>query len=103
GIIKRAPCLRFIFPTMKRTLARWSWRKLVIATGALLVSYGSHACFAADGNQLLNHCTAPRADAGDFRKGLCLGYIIGVTDASSEVCPPPGSDRGQGRDVVVRY
>ena len=88
-------------PDMKRMLAWYPCRELVIAMGALLVSYGSHACFAADdGNVFLNDCST--ADVTSLR-GYCMGYITGVVESFSDVCSPRGSKRGQGQDVVVRY
>ena len=64
-----------------------------------------------DGNRLYRYCQ----DTGAFGKGLCSGYILGVTDALMAIqagstkprtfClpidPPPA--KGTLHDLVVRY
>lgn len=62
------------------------------------------------GNGLLDSCT--NADSM-LRKGVCIGYISGASDAlqmldsdkeaKRYICTPAGVTRGQIRDVVIKY
>ena len=53
-----------------------------------------------DGNRLLLDCNSPRA----FSRGICLGFIQGVSDSpvhGSRVCSPAVGS--QVKQVVVRF
>lgn len=67
--------------------------------------------YAFTGNELANYLATnkqinegKRGDA--FDSALSIGYIEGVGDslkAADAICPPTGSTRGQGMDVVRKY
>lgn len=69
--------------------------KLLLAT--LLLSCASHAQFRT-GNQLLTEIQEP----ANYRSGLAMGYIMGVTDVGNGVsfCPPSNVTAGQLSDMV---
>jgi hypothetical protein len=55
-----------------------------------------------DGNRLLLDCNSP----GAFSRGICLGFIQGVSDSpviGSRVCSPAGVLGSQVKEVVVRF
>lgn len=64
----------------------------------LILSSATSAQFF-DGNDLHEGC---RAESETFGAGLCLGFIVGVIDASG-VCVPDYADLGQVRRVVRLY
>ena len=70
---------------------------LFLVLQAMLSSTVSAQFF--DGDDLNEGC---RAESGTFGAGLCLGFIVGVIDASG-VCIPDHADLGQVRRVVRLY
>jgi glycosyltransferase involved in cell wall biosynthesis len=51
------------------------------------------------GTGLLSTCQ----DDSIFFKGVCRGYVLGVTDTSTGVCVPPGVNVKQIVDLIVQY
>jgi hypothetical protein len=54
------------------------------------------------GNMLFDYCQSNDRSS----QGLCVGYIVGVSDMLSEehlVCPAQNAPIGQIRDIVIKY
>ncbi len=66
-----------------------------------------HCARATTGNHLYDQCSAkPDADGYNTKWGLCLGYIVGVFDATALTIPLCGYDgvtHAQVSDVVLQY
>jgi hypothetical protein len=81
-------------------------RKLLVAGVAVaaLMSGSAHAGSGMTGNELLQECTAKGYDSQGYCLGIVFGFVTGNTiEASSSICIPEHVNRGQTRDVVVRY
>jgi hypothetical protein len=75
-----------------------------VITWATLAVGGPAAAKSAfkDGNRLLRDCNSP----GAFSRGICLGFIQGVSDSpvnGSRICFPAGVLGSQLKEVVVRF
>lgn len=72
--------------------------KKLLLVGALLCG-GAQAQFFT-GNDLLARANSDSA----FDRGLSMGFIIGVYDATLTIehCPPPNVTAGQVRDMVAK-
>jgi len=88
---------------------RWYIWIPAIALGTLAHSadtvntFRSSATSFMSGNELFNYCKGN----ADFNSGICLGFIVGVSDAASEMkaldyCPPNSVTIEQAIDTVKK-
>lgn len=69
-----------------------------------LIFFIPSLCLGAftDGNQLKAQCTNSESPAN---QGLCLGYVMGVTDVNlrDKICTPSGVTIGQLQSITIKY
>ena len=72
-------------------------KAVALILSGLLLSCSAQAQFRT-GNQLLTEMQEP----ANYRSGLAMGYVMGVTDAGNGVsfCPPSNVTAGQISDMV---
>ena len=77
-------------------------KHIAISLAVLMLMWGSDAKakerFLTSGIDLFSDCTGN----SEVRKIYCVGYIIGVIDASNSVCVT-NVNRVQLRDIVIKY
>lgn len=73
-----------------------------IALAGLLVS---GPAWSLNGNDLVNLIPSYESDAADFKAGMLMGYIVGVSETANGVtfCAPPAVTNGQNVAIVVKY
>jgi hypothetical protein len=96
--------------TTRRAKPEIDMRPAIAALAVLLSSPAAADLITyQNADELLGKCGGET----DYSNGMCLGYIIGVSDAVSAleqtgalpklVCIPRGATIGQVHDVVVKY
>ena len=78
-------------------------KHLAISLAVLMLMWSGDAKakkgFYESGNDLFTQCTSKNV----AEEMACGGFITGVVDTSHLICPPKTVNRGQLRDIVIKY